>query len=602
MVGPGGDAHFADSGHAARGRRHLLLPALHAVIDGGRLDLRGRAQLHCAAALGAACRGVRRGHVLRDVRDRAARAARRARLRRRGCAPAGGEEIAARLTQELGPEGEGNDACWVRSPCLGPVRAQARRAAAAGRPARPEPRARHGGRRPGRAARRRRSGRRRGAPSPRTRPTCVRRQHRERAADPRSRPFGCWAGSASSTRESLDDYRAHGGYAALRRAVELGPDRVITRGHRRLAHRTRRRGVPHGYEVGRGRRRAAAAALPGLQRRRVRARHLQGPGAHGARPVRAGRGDDDRRVRHRVRARLPLHPRRVPARDAQAPSARSTPPAPAVTSAPDVMGAGFAFDIELRRGAGAYICGEETALLNSIEGFRGEPRNKPPFPSVSGLFGRPTVINNVETLYNVLQILDVGGPAFAPDRRGALDGHEAVLRRGCGGGARRLRGAVRHHVARAAGRGGRGARRVTDDPAGRRGGRVRAARPARHPAYARGHPRRSGPRSAPVWCSPSIPQPTSPRRCVGSRRSSATSPAASACRAGSARSARRSRSPGWPAARRARRRACAARRPRTRHAGRVDLRARPDRARCRHVRTQAGTPMSGEVLSLTEAP
>jgi NADH-quinone oxidoreductase subunit F len=80
---------------------------------------------------------------------------------------------------------------------------------------------------------------------------------------------------------------------------------------------------------------------------------------------------------------------------------------------PDVMGTGFAFDIELRRGAGAYICGEETALLNSIEGFRGEPRNKPPFPSVSGLFGCPTVINNVETLYNVLHVLDIGGPAFA---------------------------------------------------------------------------------------------------------------------------------------------------------------------------------------------
>ena len=77
------------------------------------------------------------------------------------------------------------------------------------------------------------------------------------------------------------------------------------------------------------------------------------------------------------------------------------------------MGAGFAFDIELRRGAGAYICGEETALFNSIEGFRGEPRNKPPFPSVSGLFGKPTVINNVETLLNVLQVLDIGGPAFA---------------------------------------------------------------------------------------------------------------------------------------------------------------------------------------------
>jgi NADH-quinone oxidoreductase subunit F len=79
----------------------------------------------------------------------------------------------------------------------------------------------------------------------------------------------------------------------------------------------------------------------------------------------------------------------------------------------DVLGAGFTFDIELRRGAGAYICGEETALLNSLEGLRGEPRNKPPFPSVKGLFGKPTVINNVETLYNVLEVLAVGGPAFA---------------------------------------------------------------------------------------------------------------------------------------------------------------------------------------------
>ena len=79
----------------------------------------------------------------------------------------------------------------------------------------------------------------------------------------------------------------------------------------------------------------------------------------------------------------------------------------------NVMGGGFNFDIELRRGAGAYICGEETALFNSIEGFRGEPRNKPPFPVEVGLFGKPTVINNVETLVNVLDILRDGGTSFA---------------------------------------------------------------------------------------------------------------------------------------------------------------------------------------------
>src|SRR6476661_11266518 len=77
------------------------------------------------------------------------------------------------------------------------------------------------------------------------------------------------------------------------------------------------------------------------------------------------------------------------------------------------MGEGFALDIELRIGAGAYICGEETALFNSIEGLRGEPRNKPPFPAQSGLFGKPTAINNVETLLCVLEILRIGGPSFA---------------------------------------------------------------------------------------------------------------------------------------------------------------------------------------------
>jgi NADH-quinone oxidoreductase subunit F len=78
-----------------------------------------------------------------------------------------------------------------------------------------------------------------------------------------------------------------------------------------------------------------------------------------------------------------------------------------------VMDTPLRFDIELRRGAGAYICGEETALFNSVEGFRGEPRNKPPFPVQSGLFGKPTVVNNVETLVNVLDIVRDGGAAFA---------------------------------------------------------------------------------------------------------------------------------------------------------------------------------------------
>jgi NADH-quinone oxidoreductase subunit F len=78
-----------------------------------------------------------------------------------------------------------------------------------------------------------------------------------------------------------------------------------------------------------------------------------------------------------------------------------------------VLDADFSFDIEVRRGAGAYICGEETALFNSIEGYRGEPRNKPPFPTQSGLFRQPTVVNNVETLVNIPEIILQGGAAYA---------------------------------------------------------------------------------------------------------------------------------------------------------------------------------------------
>ncbi len=79
----------------------------------------------------------------------------------------------------------------------------------------------------------------------------------------------------------------------------------------------------------------------------------------------------------------------------------------------NILGRGMKFDIEMRRGAGAYICGEETALFESIEGKRGEPRNKPPFPVSHGLFGKPTAENNVETFANILSIILDGGAAFA---------------------------------------------------------------------------------------------------------------------------------------------------------------------------------------------
>jgi NADH-quinone oxidoreductase subunit F len=79
----------------------------------------------------------------------------------------------------------------------------------------------------------------------------------------------------------------------------------------------------------------------------------------------------------------------------------------------NVLGSGFDLDVTLHLGAGAYICGEETALLNSLEGRRGEPRIKPPFPAVEGLYAKPTIVNNVETISNLPWIVEHGGAAYA---------------------------------------------------------------------------------------------------------------------------------------------------------------------------------------------
>ena len=250
------------------------------------------------------------------------------------CGPCGGEEIVARLTDELGPEGEGKEALLGAQPVPGPVRARARRAAAARRPARREPRARATAdvrrrcaavaarwprprrRRPtlrDRRARRRPRGR-----GLRPRPTG--RSPTARSA-PRRPPTGRLPAAGPGRRRRPGEPRRLPRPRRLRGAAPRDPARPVPgdqRGHRLRAHRARRRGVPHRHQVVRGGHGPAAAALPGLQRRRVRARHVQGPGADGARPVRPDRGDDDRRVRHRLRTRLPLHPRRVPARHAQA--------------------------------------------------------------------------------------------------------------------------------------------------------------------------------------------------------------------------------------------------------------------------------------------
>jgi NADH-quinone oxidoreductase subunit F len=220
---------------------------------------------------------------------------------------------------------------------------------------------------------------------------------------------------------SLDAYRDAGGYTALARAIELGAEAVI-------------REVTEAKLVGRG-----GASFPtgrkwdAVRRQPAGPRYIvcnadeSEPGTFKDRLLMCGdpfavvesmtiaafaTGCEKGFVY--LRAEYPLaHERLQGAIDA----ARE-----AGLLGSRVAGTDFAFDIEIRRGSGAYICGEETALFESIEGRRGEPRSKPPFPVESGLFGRPTVVNNVETLVNVLPIVLEGGAAYARTGTGQSTG------------------------------------------------------------------------------------------------------------------------------------------------------------------------------------
>ncbi|MEV8564890.1 NAD(P)H-dependent oxidoreductase subunit E [Streptomyces sp. NPDC051322] len=211
---------------------------------------------------------------------------------------------------------------------------------------------------------------------------------------------------------SLDDYRAHGGYSALRRAFDIGPAAVI-------------REVTDAGLVGRGgaafptgRKWQATASQPDHPHYLVCNADESEPGTFKDRVVMegdpyslvesmtiAGYATGAHRGYLYIRGE---YPRAVARMEHAIDQARSR----GLLGA-NVLGHGYAFDIEVRRGAGAYICGEETALFNSIEGYRGEPRSKPPFPVEKGLFGKPTAANNVETLINVLPILAMGAAAYA---------------------------------------------------------------------------------------------------------------------------------------------------------------------------------------------
>lgn len=212
--------------------------------------------------------------------------------------------------------------------------------------------------------------------------------------------------------ESLDDYRSQGGYEGLRSAFELGPEGVIRevmeskllgRGGAAFPTGVKWEAVaeqpvlPHYFVCN------ADESEPGTFKDRVL---LEGDpfGVIEALTV-AGYATGSERGYIYVRGEYPLAAHRIQHAVEQAHDRGFL--------GADVLGRGFRFDVELRRGAGAYIAGEETALFNSIEGKRPEPRNKPPFPATHGLFAKPTGINNVETLLNVLEVLRIGGRAFA---------------------------------------------------------------------------------------------------------------------------------------------------------------------------------------------
>jgi NADH-quinone oxidoreductase subunit F len=211
---------------------------------------------------------------------------------------------------------------------------------------------------------------------------------------------------------SLESYRKHGGYDALAKAIEIGPAAVIAEvsaakllGRGGAAFPTGRKwdavareaATPH-YVVCN-----ADESEPGTFKDRVLME--QDPFAVIEAMTVCGLATGSTRGFIYIRGEYPEAERAIATAIEQARAAGWL--------GANVAGSGRAFDVEIRRGGGAYICGEETALFNSIEGKRGEPRSKPPFPAQSGLFGKPTVVNNVETLVNVLDILVEGGAAWA---------------------------------------------------------------------------------------------------------------------------------------------------------------------------------------------
>jgi NADH-quinone oxidoreductase subunit F len=410
------DDHFARGGHVSRSKRDLLLPVLHGLQDEVGWISRG--------GLDYACRRLNvppaEAYGVATFYDRFALAEQPALAVTVcddiACKCAGADDLCREMETAFGPEGTARGgSLWRRSPCLG----LCDRAPAIGIE---------------------RSGAGANHSEGRVAPAWVdgvlavlaggRWPANEGSLLPPQSPVRLLRRIGVVDPESIDSYRAAGGFGALRRALEMGPEAVI-------------REVTEAKLLGRG-----GAAFPtgrkwdAVAHAPVRPHHLvcnadeSEPGTFKDRVLMegdpfaiveamtiAGIATGCEHGYLYVRTEYPLARARIESAIGRAREHGYL--------GDDVAGSGLRFDIEVRRGAGAYICGEETALFNSIEGKRGEPRNKPPFPAQSGLFGKPTLVNNVETLVNVLDIVNEGGAAFAatgtPDSSGTrlfcLSGH-----------------------------------------------------------------------------------------------------------------------------------------------------------------------------------
>ena len=400
------DTHVAFGGHEARAQRHLLIPALHAVqsrvgwISEGALNyVCTRLSVPPADAWGVATfyalfsttpRPRRVLHVCDDI----------------ACKCKGADELIAKLEKDIGPEhhaptGDHVEVApftWVRSPCLGMCDLA------------PAALLQEFGEAP--------SDTLIGQITAQGAVTALERETLGVKKVEAKAPTVAGERQLLTTRvgrvdpTSLDAYRKSGGYEGLRKAIEIGAERVIAEV---TASKLLGRG---GAAFPTGRKWDAVAKQPATPHYLVCNADESEPGTFKDRILMeedpfalveamtiAGFATGCEKGFLYVRGEYPLANERVRhAIDA----ARASH-----LLGERVMGREVRFDIEIRRGAGAYICGEETALFNSIEGMRGEPRNKPPFPVQSGLFGKPTVVNNVETLVNVPHILMMGGDAFA---------------------------------------------------------------------------------------------------------------------------------------------------------------------------------------------